>query len=74
MIRMTKLTDQQRAANYMAAFAHLLGGRPGRHLEFIDKVEFILSGSEPDVLQLMQFTGTCRRDGRPVLWVHVPSD
>lgn len=71
---MTKLTDQQRAANYMAALAHLLGGRPGRHAEFIERVELILSGDEPDVLQLMQFTGRALTTGRPVLWVHVARD
>jgi hypothetical protein len=71
---MTKLTDQQRAANYMAALAQLLGGRPGRHATFIDRVELILSGDEPDALRLMQFTQQSLETGRPVLWVHVASD
>ena len=71
---MTQFTDQQRAANYMGAIAHLLGGRPGRHQEFIDKVELILSGSEPHALQLMQFAAPCRATGRPTLWVHVSQD
>ncbi|MBX9816214.1 MAG: hypothetical protein K2X76_16060 [Sphingomonas sp.] len=67
---MTKLSDQQLAANYMGAVAHLLGGAPGRHLEFIDKVELILSGSEPHALRLMQFTKSVRETGRPVIWIH----
>lgn len=71
---MTQLTDQQRAANFMGALAHLLGGRPSRHDEFIDKVELILSGSEPHALQLLQFTERCRRYGRPVLWIHFAAD
>ena len=70
---MPKFTEQQRAANYMGALAHLLGGAPGRHEEFIDKVELILSGREADAIQLMQFTARCRQTGRPVLWVHVPA-
>lgn len=71
---MTTVTDQQRVANYMGALAHLLGGRPGRHAEFIQKVELIVSGAEPHALQLMQFTDRCRATGRPVLWVHVAPD
>lgn len=71
---MTDFTKQQRAANYMGAIAHLLGGRPGRHAEFIDKVELILSAHEPHAMQLMQFTGQCRATGRPVLWICVSAD
>ena len=67
---MTKFTDQQIAANYMGAVAHFLGGQPGRHAEFIDKVELILSGSEPHAMQLLQFTGRVRSSGRPVIWIH----
>lgn len=67
---MTKFTDQQLAANYMGAFAHCLGGRPGCHEEFIDKVELILSGNEPHAMQLLQFTGSVRQTGRPVIWIH----
>lgn len=67
---MTKFTDQQLAANYMGAVAHFLGGRPGRHAEFIEKVEVLLSGSEPHAMQLMQFTGRVRSSGRPVIWIH----
>jgi len=67
---MTNYTDQQLAANYMGAIAHLLGGSPGRHQEFIKKVELILSGNEPHALQLMQFTGRIRATGRPMIWIH----
>ncbi|GGB39575.1 hypothetical protein GCM10011380_31370 [Sphingomonas metalli] len=67
---MTKPSDQQLAANYMGAVAHLLGGAPGRHQEFIEKVELILSGNEPHALQLLQFTGSVRATGRPVIWIH----
>lgn len=77
---MTCVNDQQIAANYMGAVAHLLGGRTGRHQEFIDKVELILSGSEPNAMQLMMFREAVRRTGRPVIWIchseaapHVPS-
>lgn len=66
---MIKFTEQQRVANYMGAFAHLLSGRAGRHAEFIDKVEIIVSGAEPHALQLMQFTAGCRLTGRPTLWI-----
>ena len=71
---MMKITDQQRASNYMGAIAHLLNGRAGRHAEFIDKVELILSGNEPHALQLMQFTDGCRKTGRPVIWIHASAD
>jgi hypothetical protein len=69
-LQMSKLDDRQIAANYMGAVAHLLGGRRGRHAEFVDKVELILSGSPPHAMQLMQFYETVRRTGRPVLWIH----
>jgi hypothetical protein len=69
---MTKFTDQQRAANYMGAIAHLLSGGADRHAEFIDKVELILSGDEAHAFELMQFDQACRTSGRPVLWVHSP--
>lgn len=71
---MTAHTDQQLAANYMGAVAHLLGGRPGNHAEFIDKVELIFSGSEPEAMQLMQFNERVRRTGRPVIWIHLMED
>lgn len=74
MTQMTKLTDQQRAANYMGAIAHLLGGRPGAAAAFIERVELILSGDEPDALQLMQFRQRSLVSGRPVLWVHVAQE
>ena len=71
---MTAFTDQQLAANYMGAVAHLFGGRPGRHNEFIEKVELIISGSEPHALQLMQFSGRVRQTGRPLIWIHHMAD
>jgi hypothetical protein len=67
-------TDQQLAANYMGAVAHLLGGRPGRFAEFIDKVELILSGQEPHAAGLMRFRDAVRDTGRPVIWMHVSAD
>jgi len=67
---MKKFTDQELAANYMGAVAHFFSGEPGRHAEFIDKVELILSGNEPHALQLMQFQGRVRTTGRPVIWIH----
>lgn len=77
---MTSIDNQQIAANYMGAVAHLLSGRPGRDQEFIQKVQVILSGSEPHAIQLMSFAQTVRRTGRPVIWIchsldapHVPS-
>lgn len=71
---MHTFSDQQRAANFMGALAHLLCGRPDGHSDFIDKVELILSGSEPHTMQLMQFNGQVRRSGRPVIWVHHSPD
>lgn len=71
---MTKFTEQQLAANYMGAIAHCLGGRPGRHEEFIARVEVILSGNEPHAMQLMQFTSRVRQTGRPVIWIHHMED
>lgn len=68
-------TDHQKlVANYMGAVAHLLSGRPGRHAEFIQRVEIILSGNEPHALQLMQFTGRVRASRRPVIWMHHSAD
>jgi hypothetical protein len=67
---MTNADDRRIAANYMGAVAHLLGGHPGRHGEFIKKVELILSGREPHAFQLMQFGDSVRRTGRPVIWIH----
>ncbi|MFW2851470.1 hypothetical protein ACM61V_06035 [Sphingomonas sp. TX0543] len=68
--------QQQReaVANFMGALAHLLTGRPGRHAEFIEKVELVLSGAEPHALQLMQFTSRVRATRRPVIWVHYAPD
>lgn len=71
---MSNINMQKSAANYMGAIAHALGGRPGRHREFIDKVEVLLSGSEPDALQLMQFSEQVRSSGRPVIWIHHMAD
>ncbi len=77
---MTIRNERQIAANYMGAVAHLLGGQPGRHQEFIQKVELILSGNEPHAMQLMMFAEAVRRTGRPLIWIchsedapHVPS-
>ena len=71
---MIKRTDQELAANYMGAVAHFFSGGPGRHEEFIDKVEIILSGNEPHALQLLQFSDRVRRTRRPVLWIHHKDD
>lgn len=70
---MSSFTDQQRVANFMAALATLLCGKPGRHAEFIQKVELIVSGVEPNALQLMQVAPTLRATGHPLVWVH-PTD
>ncbi len=67
-------TEQHLAANYMGAVAHLLSGRSGRHAEFIEKVELILSGNEPHALQLMQFNQRVRQTGRPTIWMHLSAD
>ena len=66
--------DQKLAANYMGAIAHALGGRRGRHREFMEKVELILSAYAPNAFTLMQFVGEVRRTGRPVLWFHIDSE
>ena len=71
---MSNIDMQKSAANYMGAIAHALGGRPGRQREFIGKVEVLLSGPEPDVLQLMQFSEQVRSSGRPVIWIHHMAD
>ena len=67
---MTEIEQQKRIANYLAAVAHLLGGRPGRFTEFRDKVDILLSGSAPHAFGLMQFTSRVQTTGRPLLWVH----
>ena len=67
---MTELEQQKRIANYLAAFAHLLGGQPGRFTEFRDKVDIMLSGSAPHAFGLMQFASRVQTTGRPRLWVH----
>lgn len=71
---MSTIENQKIAANYMGAIAHALGGRRGRHREFINRVELILSGSEPHAMQLIQFTGRVRTDGRPAIWIHHSPD
>jgi hypothetical protein len=71
---MNTFENQKTAANYMGALAHALGGRPGRHREFIEMVEVILSGSPADGLELTQFVDQVREDGRPVLWLHQSAD
>ncbi len=71
---MSNIDIQKSAANYMGAIAHALGGRAGRQREFIDKVEVILSGSEPHALRLMQFPDRVRSSGRPVMWIHHMAD
>lgn len=71
---MSTIKNQKIAANYMGAIAHALSGGAGRHREFIDKVELILSGAEPRALQLMQFTNRVRETGCPVLWIHQSAD
>jgi hypothetical protein len=67
---MSTTNDQQIAANYTGAVAHILSGKPGRHAEFIQKVELILSGNEPHAMQLMQFSDRVARTGRPVIWIY----
>lgn len=69
-----KQDSQRQVANYMGALAHALGGRPERHLEFIDKVELILSGDPPNPVQLMRFADRVRTSGRPLLWIHHSED
>lgn len=71
---MNKFTQQQLAANYMGAVAHFLGGTPGRHQLFIDKVGVLLSGSEPCASRLMPFIEQVRQTGRPVMWIHHMAD
>ena len=71
---MTEIEQQKRIANYLAAFAHLLGGRPGRFTEFRDKVDIMLSGSAPNAFGLMQFASRVQTTGRPLLWVHQPAE
>lgn len=67
---MNEVHEQKMAANYMGAIAHLLGGKPGLHADFIRKVDVILSGTAPHVPLLMQFNDQVRQTGRPVLWIH----
>lgn len=44
---MTSISDQQRIGNFMGALSHLLCGKPGRHAEFIRKIQVVVSGAEP---------------------------
>ena len=61
--------NQQIAANYMAAVAHLFGGQPGRLEDFLKKVELVLCGSAPQEAQLAIFCESVRHTGRPVIWI-----
>ncbi|KZX52713.1 hypothetical protein A3711_07315 [Erythrobacter sp. HI00D59] len=67
---MTDTEKQKRIANYLAGFAHLLGGRPARFTEFRNKVDIMLGGSAPHALALMHFSAQVQATGRPLLWVH----
>jgi len=67
---MTEIEQQKRIANYLAAFAHLLGGTSGRFNEFRDKVDIMLSGTAPNAFGLMQFACRVQATGRPLLWGH----
>lgn len=53
---MTEVEQQKRIANYLAAFARLLGGQPGRFTGFGNRVDIMLSGSAPHAFGLMQFS------------------
>ncbi|QQV77929.1 hypothetical protein H5J25_04040 [Sphingomonas aliaeris] len=66
--------SQTLAANYARAVAQLLSGQEGRHAEFLDKVQLILSGVEPQADELEAFSEQVRRTGRPVLWFCVTAD
>lgn len=63
-------THGQRTAGYMAAYAELLLGSPGRFDEFREHVNLVLSGSEPRIEVLLQMTEQVRSTGRPVIWIH----
>ena len=67
---MTDTEKQKRIANYLAGFAHILGGKPGRFTEFRSKVDIMLGGCAPHALALMQFSAQVQATGRPLLWVH----
>ncbi len=67
---MTEIEQQKRIANYLAAVAHLLGGRPGRSTEFRDKVHIMLSGTAPHAFGLIQFASRVQATSRPLVWVH----
>ncbi len=69
---MTEIEQQKRIANYLAAFSHVLSGRPGRFTEFRDRVDIMLGGSAPHVWGLMQFIDRVQETGRPLIWVHQP--
>ena len=71
---MTEIEQQKRIANYLAAFAHLVGGQPGRFAEFRDKVDVMLSGTAPHAFSLMQFSDRVQATGRPLIWVHQPAE
>ena len=71
---MTEIEQQKRIANYLAAFAHLLGGQPARFTEFRDKVDIMVSGSAPHAHGLMQFSCRAQATGRPLLWIHQPAE
>ena len=71
---MTEIEQQKRIANYLAAFAHLAGGQPGRFAEFRDKVDIMLSGTAPHAFTLLQFSDRVQATGRPLIWVHQPAE
>ena len=64
----------KRVANYLAAFAHVLGGRPGEFNEFRSRAELVHGGKPANLFGLMQLAERVKKSGRPLLWIYQSED
>jgi hypothetical protein len=61
--------QQAGVANFVAAFAHIMAGQPGRSDEFRNKTRIIVTGARPTVTALHQHADQVKRDGLPIIWI-----
>lgn len=64
----------KRIANYLAGFAHILGGRPGHFAAFRTMVDLMLGGPLANLASLMHFADQVKVSGKPLLWIHQCED
>lgn len=61
--------QQADVANFVAAFAHTMAGKPGRSDEFRNKTRMIVTGARPTIAALHQYADQVKRDGLPIIWI-----